>query len=162
MLIQIICQSFKDQSVSLIFVRTLVCTSLAVLPFLLLPHLFFLLLLSSSSLAAKYKYSTVELFLEDLELMAKNCELYNGSQHFSSQYARQIYTETLELIHVDRDILGRDKDPYTIQQNDIQAKYSNPSPHPALLVLSLTPLLIASLLPLLSPFHFSLCSGSIS
>jgi hypothetical protein len=60
--------------------------------------------------------------LEDLELMAKNCELYNGTQHFYSKDARQIYNETLDLINVDREILGRDKDPYAIQQNDIRAK----------------------------------------
>lgn len=54
--------------------------------------------------------------------MAKNCELYNGTQHFYSKDARQIYNETLDLINVDREILGRDKDPYAIQQNDIRAK----------------------------------------
>lgn len=63
------------------------------------------------------------MFLEDLKLMVKNCEQYNGVNHYYSKEASQIYHETLELINVDRDILGHDKDPYTIQQNDIRSKY---------------------------------------
>lgn len=73
-------------------------------------------------MTAKYKYSTVDMFLEDLQLMVKNCEQYNGANSYYSKEASQIYNETLELINVDRDILGHDKDPYTIQQNDIRTK----------------------------------------
>jgi hypothetical protein len=77
---------------------------------------------SPLSATAKYKYSTIDLFLDDLSLMVKNCELYNGMQHHYSKEGRQIYSETVQLINVERNILGRDKDPYAIQQNDIRTK----------------------------------------
>lgn len=54
--------------------------------------------------------------------MAKNCELFNGSNHTLTKEAYQIYNETVELINVDRDILGKDKDQYIVQQNDIRTK----------------------------------------
>ena len=54
--------------------------------------------------------------------MAKNCELFNGAQHTLTKDAYQIYKETIDLINVDRNILGKDKDPYTVQQNDIRTK----------------------------------------
>jgi hypothetical protein len=54
--------------------------------------------------------------------MVKNCELYNGAGHHFTKEGKQIYSETLDLINVDRNILGREKDPYTIQQNDIRTK----------------------------------------
>ena len=60
--------------------------------------------------------------MEDLHLMAKNCELFNGAQHTLTKDAYQIYKETIDLINVDRNILGKDKDPYTVQQNDIRTK----------------------------------------
>lgn len=88
--------------------------------FLFISHIFFSKLLKY--IIAKYKYSTVELFLDDLQLMAKNCELFNGSEHALTKEAYLIHTEAIHLINVEREVLGKDKDPYTVQQNDIRIK----------------------------------------
>jgi hypothetical protein len=64
----------------------------------------------------------VEGFLADLRLMAANAAAFNGADSLIAKDARKLVDEAEKSISLERDLLGADKDPYRMQENDIRAK----------------------------------------
>ena len=77
--------------------------------------------------SASYQYTTVHSLLEDLSLLEKNAETFNGASSLIAADARSmVHSLRLALTH-DRIHLGPDKDELTALENAIKRKYVEPS-----------------------------------
>lgn len=63
---------------------------------------------------AAYKYKTTAAFLDDVALISRNSELFNGHDHEISKLARKLFTDVKRLIEVEQ--------AFVTQENDIKIK----------------------------------------